>query len=122
MEFILSHLDSLDGHRYESRTPPTPIFSRTYASDASGIGSGTIEFSSSGFSLCIQRAFTEPEKLLSSTEQELMAFQDFYCQNLSELRGLSIVHYTDNFNLERLFLIGSRRSPTPSRRLGAVHD
>ena len=110
LSYIRDNLDDLEGYRYESREPPTFIFSRSFASDASGIGCGTVEFSSSGLKLCMQRAFTAEEMAASSTERELIALVDFYVRNLEALRGLSIIHYTDNYNLERLFMIGSRRS------------
>ena len=101
---------NIEGFRYESREPPTVIFSRSFASDASGVGCGTVEFSSSGLRLCHQRAFSDHEKSLSSTERELIALVDFYLSNLALLKGLSIIHYTDSFCLERIFMIGSRRS------------
>ena len=110
LSYIKAHLHELDGYRYESRAPPTVVFSRSFASDASGIGCGTVEFSSAGLRLCMQRAFSAEEQSLSSTERELISLYDFYVRNLSELRGLSVIHYTDNFNLERLFVYGSRRS------------
>ena len=110
LSFIRENLDSLEGYGYESREPPAFIFSRTFASDASGVGCGTVEFSSTGLRLLQQRAFTPEEAAASSTERELIALVDFYVRNLEALRGLSIIHYTDNYNLERLFLVGSRRS------------
>ena len=51
LSFIRQNLDFLEGYGYKSREPPTFIFSRTFASDASGVGCGTVEFSSTGIRL-----------------------------------------------------------------------
>ena len=110
LHFLLSHLDELEGYRYETVEKPLVMHCTTLASDASGVGCGVVEFTCDGISLVDQYVFTEAEAALGSTVRELIAFKRIYWCLAILFRNRSVMHYTDNLSLVRLFEIGSRRS------------
>ena len=62
LSYIKENLSSLEGHTFSKATPKKALFARFFASDASGIGLGTIELTGEGgFSLIQQVAFTREE-------------------------------------------------------------
>ena len=79
------------------------------ASDASEVGLFVYEVKCGSFAW--KRPLTPEEAGQSSTSRELMAFEDFYTHYGENLRGQSVVHYTDSDNVAKMLQIGSR---TPS--------
>ena len=110
LAFILSHMDELEGYRYETVDKPLVVHGTTLASDASGVGCGVIQFECDAISLVDQYAFSEAEAAKGSTVRELIAFKRIYYFLALLFRNRSVLHYTDNLALVRLFEIGSRRS------------
>ena len=103
----------MEGHTFSRAVPKKALFARFFASDASGIGLGTIELTGEGgFSLIHQVAFTEDDMSKSSTFRELLSFHKCYTDHafLASLANSSVLHYTDSYNLFRMFEIGSKRS------------
>ena len=108
--YVLTNLDELEGFRYESIGKPLVMHSTTVASDASASGCGTIRFTCDGIELVDQYTFSEVEAGLSSTLRELIAFKRLYAVLCFIMANRSVLHYTDNLALVKLFEIGSRRS------------
>ena len=76
------------------------------ASDASAIGEYIYEVTCGEFAF--KRAFSAEEALESSTSRELMCFEDFYEHYGEQLRGQSVVRYTDAQNVAGMLQTGSR--------------
>ena len=86
----------------------TPV-SFEVASDASGVGYYSYLVGSSGVSLAA-RAFTQEERLQSSTWRELSAFHDTWTNqdNLHHFAGKRVCHYTDSQAMASIVSKGSR--------------
>ena len=110
LAYIHANLNDLEGFRYETVDKPLVVHCTTLASDASGVGCGVVQFECEGISLVDQYVFTELEATFGSTVRELIAFKRIYFCLAVLFRNRSVLHYTDNLSLVRLFEIGSRRS------------
>ena len=113
LSYIAEHLDEMEGYSFKTAPASRVFYAHFYASDASGIGFGTIElFEEGGFSLVQQVAFTAEDMSKSSTFRELLAFHKCYTDLafLSSIANQSVMHCTDSYNLQRMFEIGSKRS------------
>ena len=111
--FVARNFDELNGHSFSRAVPQLAISSTFFASDASGVGLGTIELTGEGgFILVQQLAFSKEDMSKSSTFRELKAFHLCYTnlELLSRLANQRVKHFTDNYNLVNMFKIGSKRS------------
>ena len=75
------------------------------ASDASAVGLYIYEVTCGEFAF--KRALTPEEAQESSSSRELMCFEEFYFHFGEQLRGKSVVHYSDANNVAILLQIGS---------------